>query len=215
VLLVAHRTPATRDACERIAAAGAQVFEADVQVDAHDRIVVSHYLQFGKYLHRDNWRIRWHTQRTRDPRLADISAIVPDGCRILLDLKESAPARRARLVAALVAALPDRERFRVCGPVADDLDELRAAGFRTWRTARDPRDLSGLLADGALPDEAVSIRHSLLSPQVVDQLHERVPSVVAWTVNALPRARQLQAMGVDGVTTDRAEILAAMSTSAN
>jgi glycerophosphoryl diester phosphodiesterase len=215
VLLVAHRTPATRAACEQVAAAGAQVFEADVQVDAQGRIVVSHYLPFGRYLHRDNWRVRWHTRRIRDPQLADISAIVPDDCLILLDLKESAPAGRARLVAALMAALPDRDRFRVCGHRAADLAELRAAGFGTWRTARDARELSALLADGALPDQAVSIRHSLLSPGLVDDLHQRVPTVVAWTVNGLARARRLQAMGVDGLTTDRSPILSAMSTAAN
>jgi glycerophosphoryl diester phosphodiesterase len=215
VLLVAHRTPATRAACERLATAGAQLFEADVQIDAQDRVVVSHYLQFGRFLHRDNWRVRWHTGRIRDPQLADVNGVVPAGCRVLLDLKESRPERRARLVAALIETLADRDRFRICGHLSDDLDELREAGFRTWRTARDPSELAGLLADGALPDEAVSIRHSLLSPRLVEQLHDRVPSIVAWTVNGLNRARQLQAMGVDGVTTDRAAILAAMSTAAN
>jgi glycerophosphoryl diester phosphodiesterase len=215
MLLVAHRTPATRAACEQLAAAGAQLFEADVQIDADDRVVVSHYLQFGRFLHRDNWRVRWHTGRSRDPRLTDVSEVVPAGCGVLLDLKESRPQRRARLVSALIETLPDRRRFVVCGHLTDDLDELRDAGFRTWRTARDPRELSVLLADGALPDAAVSIRHSLLSPRIVEQLHERVPSIVAWTVNGVERAKQLQAMGVDGVTTDRAAILAAMSASAN
>lgn len=211
MLLVAHRTPATRAACAQVAAAGARVFEADVQVDEQDRVVVSHYLEFGPFLHRDNWRIRWHTGATRDPRLPDVVARVPEDCLVLLDLKETRPHRRARLVSALVESLPDPSRYRVCGHLADDLDVVRNAGFRTWRTARSGRELAELLADGRLPDEAVSIRHSLLGSRVVDQLHERTPTVVAWTVNDVSRAHRLSAMGVDGVTTDRTAVLHALS----
>jgi glycerophosphoryl diester phosphodiesterase len=218
VLLVAHRTPPTRAACERIAAAGARVFEVDVQVGrgaAHDRVVVSHYLDFGRFMHRDNWRVRWHTGAVRDPALADVVALVPEDCLVLLDMKESRPERRARLVAALIESLPDLARFRVCGHIAEDLEAVRAAGFGTWRTARDSRDLAAVLTGGRLPDEGVSIRHTLLTPRVVEQLHERTPTVVAWTVNSLPRAQQLRAMGVDGITTDRAAILHGMSSTAH
>ncbi|HZC69784.1 MAG TPA: glycerophosphodiester phosphodiesterase [Jatrophihabitans sp.] len=215
MLLVAHRTPATREACERVAAAGAQVFEADVQVDEHGQIVVSHYLPIGRVLHRDNWRFRWHTGAVRDPLLTDVIARVPERCLILLDLKERIPARCARLTSALIESFPDRSRFRVCGHLDDDLDTVRRAGFRTWRTARDPRELAALMADGRLPDDAVSIRHRLLTPGVLDRLHDQVPSVIAWTVNDVPRARQLRAMGVEGVTTDRLAVLGELSGTLN
>jgi glycerophosphoryl diester phosphodiesterase len=217
VLLVAHRTPATRAACEQLASAGARVFEADVQVDDRERIVVSHYLPLGRggLVQRDNWRVRWHTGAARDPRLSDVTSLVPEGCLVLLDLKEKAPDRRARLIAALIDALPDRSRFRVCGTRPDDLDAVRSAGFRTWRTARDARELAPLLADGELPDDAVSIRHSLLTRDVLDQLHDRTPTVVAWTVNSLERARALRGLGVDGLTTDRTAVLRALSAIAN
>jgi glycerophosphoryl diester phosphodiesterase len=207
VLLVAHRTPATRAACAQVAAAGARVFETDLQVGRQGEVVVSHYLPFGGVLQRDNWRIRWHAGAARDPRLVDVVQLVPDDCLVLLDLKEKAAARRARLIAALIDALPDRARFRVCGGHPEDLDALRAAGFRTWRTARNARELAAVLAGRGLPDDAVSIRHSLLTPVVLDRLHECAPTVVAWTVNGVPRARQLRAIGVDGVTTDSTAVL--------
>lgn len=207
MILVAHRTPDTREGCEHLAAAGAQVFEADVQVNDRNRVVVSHYLPLGSVLHRDNWRIRWHTRAVRDPLLADVVARVPEPCQILLDLKEKTPARRARLIAALVESLPERSRFRVCGHLDDDLDAARRAGFRTWRTARNSGELAALLAAGPLSDDAVSIRHLLVTAPVLDRLHERTRSVVAWTVNDVARARQLRAMGVDGVTTDRRAVL--------
>jgi|SRR5919197_1987975 glycerophosphoryl diester phosphodiesterase len=215
VLLIAHRTPATREACERVAAAGAQVFEADVQVDERGRIVVSHYLPFGRVLHRDNWRFRWHTGAAHDPLLTDVIARVPEQCLILVDLKEKTPGRRARLISGLIDAFPDRARFRVCGHREDDLEAVRRAGFRTWRTAGDPRELAALLADGRLPDDAVSIRHRLLTRDVVDRLHAQTPNVIAWTVNDVIRARQLRAMAVDGVTTDRTAVLTELSSSAN
>jgi glycerophosphoryl diester phosphodiesterase len=209
VLVVAHRTPSSRSACERLAAAGAQVFEADVQIDAHDRIVVSHFLPFGRYglVQRDNWRLRWHSAAARDPQLLAVAAIVPDQCLVLLDLKEKATDRRARLVSAIAGSLADRTRFRVCGPCADDLAQLRDAGFRTWRTVGDRRELATVLAEGRLADDAVTVRQSLLDAHVVDRLHEAVPAVVAWTVNDRGRAGQLRGLRVDGVTTDRVAIM--------
>jgi glycerophosphoryl diester phosphodiesterase len=213
VILVAHRTPATRAGCEQVAAAGASVFEADVQVDDAGAVVVTHYLRFGVggRFERDNWRVRWHTGRARDPRLAEVTGIVPADCLVLLDLKERRPERRARLVAALIDSLPDRSRFRVCGHPEADMAALRVAGFRTWRSVGNSRHLAAVLAEDRLPDDAVSIRHSLLTARVLDRLHDRVPKVVAWTVNSVGRAAQLRALGVDGVTTDNIGVLQSVS----
>lgn len=217
MILVAHRTPATRAECERVARAGAKIFEADVQLDAAGSVVVSHFLPFGAAgrLQRDNWRVRWHTRAVRDPRLADLTAIVPEDCRVLLDLKERRAERRADLIRALVDTLPDRSRFVVCGHPVEDINALRGAGFRTWRTAGSSRQLAALLADGPLPDEAATVRHSLLRRDVVDRLHERVGAVVAWTVNSPARAGQLRAMGVDGVTTDRCAVMQLLAHGSN
>lgn len=217
MILVAHRTPATRAGCERVAAAGAGVFEADVQIDDDGALVVTHYLPFGVggRFERDNWRLRWHTGRLRDPRLAEVTDIVPADCLVLLDLKERRPDRRARLVAALIDALPDRSRFVVCGHPEEDVAALRGAGFRTWRSVGSRRHLAAVLAVDRLPDDAVTIRHSLLNVRTLDGLRERVPQVVAWTVNSVGRARDLRALGVDGVTTDRTAVLQLLSAIAN
>jgi glycerophosphoryl diester phosphodiesterase len=197
--------------------AGARIFEVDVQVDGDDRIVVSHYFPVGRsgLLQRYNWRVRWHTSARRDPRLDELDAHVPAGCHILLDLKEKTPDRRARLRDALIDALPHRERFHACGPHEDDLAQLRTAGFRTWRTVRTPREIQAVLDAEKLPDDAVTIRHTLVTPTLLDRLHQIVPSVVVWTVNNVGRAEQLQAMGVDGVTTDRVAIMHALSRPTN
>lgn len=204
--LVAHRTPTDRAACARLAAAGASVFEVDVQLAA-GRLVASHYhpLRRLRWVERDNWRLRWHG--IADPLLADVDAAVPADRVLLLDLKARGSQERRRLVTALAAALPGRDRYRVCTSEPDDLAALRAAGFPTWRTVGDPADLAAVLAVPALPDAAVTVRHTLLDAGVVARLHERVATVVAWTVNDVRRAAQLRDLGVDGVTTDRTEVL--------
>jgi glycerophosphoryl diester phosphodiesterase len=213
VILVAHRTPTTRAGCERLAAAGATVFEADVQLDDHGAVIVSHYLPLGANgrVERDNLRLRWHAGRARDPRLADIVDLVPADRRVLLDLKERHAARRTRLVAALADELPDRSRFVVCGHPEADVAALRAAGFATWRSVGNRRHVAATLAAGRLPDAAVTIRHSLLDRGLLDRLRGVVPQVVVWTVNGLGRARELQSLGVDGVTTDSPSVLAELS----
>jgi glycerophosphoryl diester phosphodiesterase len=216
VLLVAHRTPASPEACRRLAEAGANVFEVDVQVDSGDHIVVSHYQPLGRFarLQRDNWRLRWYSAAGRDPRLRDIDALVPEHCRVLLDLKERAPAGRARLVAAIADQLPDRARFVVSSPRPDDLAALRHAGFGTWRSVGDAGQLASVLAGPALDDDAITIRHTLLDSSVLRQLRERAPAVICWTVNARRRAMALRELGVAGVTTDSRPVLRALAASA-
>jgi len=217
VILVAHRTPVSRAACEQLVDAGATMFEADVQVGADGSVVVTHYLQWlaAGRVERDNWRLRWHTGRAGDPRLADIAEFIPQRCQVLLDLKERAPERRARLVAALLDALPDKARFVVCGHPLTDVDALRAGGFRTWRSIGNARHLAAALAEPRLPDEAITIRHTLIRPALLERLRERVPQIVAWTVNSPGRARKLQARGVDGITTDSVAVMHEFSTFPN
>lgn len=213
MILVAHRTPPTRAACAQLAEAGASVFEADVQVDRAGSVVVSHYLAFGAggRVQRDNWRLRWHTAGARDLRLAELVELLPDGCQVLLDLKERAAERRARLVGALADLPADRARFVVCGHPAEDVATLRAAGFRTWRSVGNPRQLAAVLGGGPVPDEAVTVRHTLITRAVLDRLHERVPQVVAWTVNSTRRADRLRRLGVAGVTTDSIAVLRSLA----
>jgi glycerophosphoryl diester phosphodiesterase len=204
MLLVAHRTPRTPDACAAFAAAGAWCFEVDVQL-RDDRVVASHFLPFLRvrgWFEHDGRRFRWRGGPPFDPDLDDVLARVPDDRLILVDPKETDPRRRARLVDALAERLPQRDRFRVSTDDADDLARYRAAGFRTWRTLKTPADLSAA-CDGDLADDAVSVRHSLLTAGTVAALHRMSRPVVAWTVNDAGRARDLRDLGVDAITTDR------------
>jgi glycerophosphoryl diester phosphodiesterase len=214
MLLIAHRTPPTAAGCAELAAAGAGAFEIDVQL-VGGRLVVSHYVTLSRvpgWVEHDNWKFRVRGQGPRDLSFHEVVALVPAGCLVLLDPKLPRGADSVRLADALAAAVTEHDRFRVSTASPDDLDRYRGAGFRTWRTVDDRRQLETVLAGGALPDEGISIRHWRLAADVVVRLHERAPEVIAWTVNDPARARRLAGYGVDGITTDSRAVLNALNT---
>jgi hypothetical protein len=206
---IAHRAPADPARCAELAALGAEVFEIDVQAFATD-LVSSHFLPVHPRVprvRRDRRSFTWRRRTAVEIDLAAAVAAVPDSARILLDLKTDTGQAALGLVDLLIAADPDRERCLVSTKGWHTLEALRAGGFRTWRTIADARALATVLAGPALSDDAVTVRHGLLTAEVVGRLRERVPAVMCWTVNDVQRARAVVAAGVDGVTSDSAEVL--------
>jgi glycerophosphoryl diester phosphodiesterase len=53
----------------------------------------------------------------------------------------------------------------------------------------------------------VSIRHTVLSGDIVARLHGEGLQVFAWTVNTRHRAEELLSWGVDGLISDDLEVL--------
>jgi len=209
VLLIAHRTPHTAQGASRLAVAGAEVFEFDVQLGRAGEPVVSHYrpLPGLRLVERDNWRVRpavTRRQRSADPTLATAMAALPEGCTALYDIKEPVPGRRAGLIALLPPG------GLVSSPDAADLALARSAGLRTWLSIGRPARLAATLAAGPRDDQAVTVRHTLLERQTIARLHQLVPQVIAWTVNDVDRALRLRDAGVDGITTDSPDVLAAL-----
>ncbi len=212
MILVAHRTPTTADGCARLADAGATMFETDVQL-AGDTLVVSHFMPVRwtrGLVRQDNGRFRLRHGPPFDPTLADTLDRVPAHCRILLDPKETRPDRRRRLVRALADALPDRSRFVVSTGDLGDLQAFRQAGFATWRTLKFAGEVRRVAGEERLPERGASVRHTALDRGGIAALHEVVDTIVAWTVNDVDRARELRELGVDGVTTDRYEVMTAL-----
>jgi glycerophosphoryl diester phosphodiesterase len=160
---------------------------------------------------RDNGRFRVRNGPPFDPTLADALERIPAHCRVLLDPKETRPERRRRLVRALAEALPDRARFVVSTGDLEDLMAFRDAGFETWRTLKQPDEVRRVAAGHPLPERGTSVRHTALDAAGVAALHRVTDAVVAWTVNDVRRARELRDLGVDGVTTDRPEVMAALA----
>ena len=213
MLAIAHRTPATRERCAALGAAGATVFEIDVQTIGED-LVVSHYLPVHPRLprvRRDRTRFTVRRRGRLEPALAAAIEALPDGAEILLDLKvDRGPAAHA-LVERIVATGPDPARCYASTKGWETLPALAAAGYRTWRTIGDATALAAALAMPELPDHAVTVRHTLLTAEVMTKLRDLVPRVMTWTVNDPARARQVIELGVDGVTTDSADVLRLVS----
>lgn len=210
---IAHRAPADPARCAALAAAGASIFEIDVQAFAH-LLVSSHFLPVHPLLGRVRRDRRSFTVRHRTPAEIDLAraiAAVPDGARILLDLKCDVGQPASDLVDRLAEAGLDRDRCLVSTKGWHTLPALRAAGFRTWRTVADTTTLAAVLGGPPLPDDAVTVRHSLLTAEVVARLREKVPAVMCWTVNDPRRAADLVAAGVDGVTSDSIDVVRAVA----
>jgi hypothetical protein len=209
LLAIAHRTPATRERCAALGAAGASVFEIDVQT-LGEELVVSHYLPVHPLVprvRRDRTRLTLRRRGRDEVALAATVESLPPGTEILLDLKVDRGAAAHALVEHLVAAGPDPARCYASTKGWATLPDLAAAGFRTWRTIADRATLAAALAMPEIPDHAVTVKHTLLTADVVAALHERVPHVMTWTVNDPARAREVIGFGVDGVTTDSSEVL--------
>ncbi|HUR74296.1 MAG TPA: glycerophosphodiester phosphodiesterase [Sporichthya sp.] len=209
VLAIAHRTPATPERCAALGAAGATVFEIDVQTVGED-LVVSHYLPVHPLLprvRRDRTRFTVRRRGRLEPALAATIEALPPGAEVLLDLKvDTGPAAHA-LVERIAATGPDPARCYASTKGWATLPALAAAGYRTWRTIGNAAALAAALAMPELPDHAVTVRHTLLSGEVVAKLRERGPRVMTWTVNDPTRAREVLSYGVDGVTTDSVAVL--------
>ncbi len=209
MLAIAHRAPASPEACARLAGLGVRVFEIDVQV-LGEQLVVSHFLPLHPLVPRVR-RDRWgFTTRPRSEREIDLSAAVaavPAEVELLLDLKNDRGEKAAELAHAVLGAGLDPARCHVSTKGWHVLRLLREQGFRTWRSVGDAAALAAVRGAAPVPDHAVTVRHSLLSAEVVDELQSGGTQVMAWTVNDLRRARQLAAFGVDGITSDSVEVL--------
>ena len=208
MLLIAHRSPSSADFCAFLRDCGAGVFELDIQAAA-DGPVVSHFLRVTPLLPQlrcDGRAVRWGPVGAGAERLSAAMDRIPAGGEVLLDLKDDT-GRRGRALADLVLRSDlDPARCYVSSRQWSVLPVLRRAGFRTWRTVSGSRDVARVLDGPSTADDAVTVRHRLLGDGMVDRLRRRGGQVIAWTVNDPDRAAALVDAGVDGITSDRAEV---------
>jgi hypothetical protein len=188
---------------------GVSVFEIDVQ--AIDGVLVSsHFLPLGGVgrLRRDGWSLTVRRRHAREIELARAVALIPEPARVLLDLKTDVGEAALELVDRVAAdGGLNPQRCVVSTKGWHTLDALRGHGYPTWRTIADAGALATVLAGPPVPDSAVTVRHGLLSADVVARLHAVGTPVMTWTVNDPARAAELIGFGVDGVTSDSDEVL--------
>ncbi|MGW6771947.1 glycerophosphodiester phosphodiesterase [Streptomyces sp. NPDC055037] len=138
-----------------------------------------------------------------------LTAPDPDGTRFMVDLP-GATEESVRTIIGTVRDCDAAERVYYCaGPGA--MLAVRAADARaeiamTWTTLAPPRP--ALLA--AVRPRWLNYRFGLVSRELADRDHRDGLLVSAWTADTRRSMRRLIAHGVDSVTTNRIDVLAAL-----
>lgn len=168
------------------------------------------------YRHRDGSAHRFRGKGVRVPVFEEVVASFP-GVRIVVDLKEDAvvgPLARLVVRAGLaerliVGSFSDAriERFRELtgGRVPTSTGALLS---RRWLVSSRLRRLGGGDPSALqLPLQMRGIR--VVDERLVETAHEAGLQVHVWTVNDVEAAARLFAMGVDGIVTDRPDLMLA------
>jgi glycerophosphoryl diester phosphodiesterase len=225
-LAIAHRGGAglaaenTLEAFRRAYALGLRYLETDVRRSADGALVAFHDTRLGRVTGRPG-RVRRATlsQLTALPvlgggavlPLADLLAAFPDSC-LLVDVKEAAVVEPlARLLASTGATA------RVCAAAARGrwLRALRELTGPDLCTALSWRDLVHLAARprgryGEAGFAHVPLRLGrvpVFRDDLVHRAHDAGVRVIVWTVNDPDTMHRLLDHGVDGIITDRPDLL--------
>lgn len=205
LLAIAHRSGNTVAGLQEALAAGVDLVECDVHA-YRGRLEVRHHRSMGglPFL----WDRDGVVPRSRrEPvELADLVAALGDDHRLMIDLKGVHPRLAPKVARLLREASPGRS-LTVCTKAWWMLDAFDLPVHRVL-SAASRRGLRRLLARvDAEPVHGVSVRLSLLTTEVVADLHRGTDLVMAWPVDtpeALSRARRV---GADAVISKDLDLL--------
>ncbi|HXF02350.1 MAG TPA: glycerophosphodiester phosphodiesterase [Arthrobacter sp.] len=153
------------------------------------------------------------------PTFEELLAAWPDVC-LNVDVKDMTAADElARLIEAygahdrvLVASFSDRRRFRVLRglrrPVAGSPGVYATAGIYLLGFVGMAKLLARLLRVHAVQVPVTYGRFTVVTPGFVRRCHRAGLQVHVWTINERSEMQRLLALGVDGLISDRADILA-------
>jgi glycerophosphoryl diester phosphodiesterase len=150
------------------------------------------------------------------PTLEEFVAWAQGRCAVMADMKCEGDGVEAKVAAAL-APLPPEAKL-VPGAGAKSRRRFRAADpalpLSLTLSVRENRLLDDAAFATLLPvieTEAVTWEYPLLTPARVAALRERGLRVFAWTVDDLPTMRRLRDLGVDGLISNRPDLLAGIA----
>jgi glycerophosphoryl diester phosphodiesterase len=210
IIRCAHGAGNSRRALQLALDAGVDLVEVDVWY-ANGRLHARHERAVWRLpVIYDKWRVELRPELFS---LTDLLFLVGDHARVLVDVKGANP-RLPSAIAAAVRSADAAGRVAICGqywPVLDAiareeprLDLYHSLGqrkhFAIYRQATPQPD--GVRVAG------VSALHKLLTEADVRLFQARGLRVIAWTVNKAAEAGKLADWGVDGITSDRLDLLA-------
>jgi hypothetical protein len=206
--VIAHRSGNDLADLRRAQQLGLPVVEADLHLYA-GRIEVRHLKTVGPVpLLWDRWKLAppW----TPKLGLAALLAAVRPGTELMLDLK-GRDARLTALVAAELAEHAPGVPVTICARHWPLLETVAAIpGARPVHSVGARHQLQALRRrfEGRLLD-GVSIHRKLLDAATVRDLRRRAGLVMAWPVQTREHVRELVAWGVQGLITERPELVGA------
>jgi glycerophosphoryl diester phosphodiesterase len=203
--LVAHRAGNDLDLLRAAERLGVALVEADLRL-FHGRVEVRHLKTVGPL------PLLWDRSQLANPLaprlvLDDLLAATNSRTELMLDLKGRRRALSDEVLARVAPLLPER-RVTVCARAWRLLEPFEdLPGVRVVHSVGSERELRALLRLGrARRLQGISIHERLLTPATVAELRGVADVVMTWPANAAARARELVAMGVDGLITDRLDI---------
>ena len=204
--VVAHRAGNCLDRLRDAERLGVALVEADVRL-FHGRPEVRHLKTVGPLpFYWDRWALASPFRRSLV--LGEILRASTGRSELMLDLKGSKQ-RLADVVRSEIGPYLPNRRFTVCARSWDLLDTFDGLPVRRFASVGNRRQLHGLLrrfADTGV--DGVSIHERLLDAKVVAELRSVAGLVLTWPVDAPARARELLRMGVDGLISDHAGVIA-------
>ncbi len=156
------------------------------------------------------WYIKLQTSRLP---LEDVLTRARGKRRLLLDVKTGIREREeafARTLAKLVERTGMQDEVIFCGRAWSLLRRLPqlCPGLTIYYTINSPSqfpDFEALVMDDPVP--GVCLRHTLIDEPLLQHLKALGITIYTWSINDLPRAHELLDMGVDGIISDRLELL--------
>jgi len=205
MLAIAHRSGNTVAGLREALAAGVDLVEADVHA-YRGRLEVRHLRSMGglPFL----WDREGVVRRRPHHRLvlAELVEALGDDHRLMIDLKGVHP-RLASKVARLLRESSPEHSLSVCTKSWWMLDAFDVPVKRVLSAAtrRGMSRLRSRVAAG--PVDGVSVRLSLLNPQVVDELHRGTDLVMAWPVDTPEALAEARRAGADAVISKDLDLL--------
>jgi len=206
VLAVAHRAGNDLETLREAARLGADIIEADVHLH-RGRLEVRHQKALGPL----PWLWdKWELYPATFPRLLldELMDALPAGTPVMLDIKGVGRAG-AEVARALHARSPDHPLL-VCARWWPSVLPFRDVPWaQVLLSARGRTELARLrrrLRTGTAP-HGVSVHLSMLTPELVAEIKERVPMVLTWPVDDPASLEEAHRVGVDGVITKDLDIL--------
>jgi glycerophosphoryl diester phosphodiesterase len=210
LVTIAHGAGNEPHLLQRALDSGVDMVEADV------------WAQGGRLLLRHDHKLpllpilidQWHLRRDRTHvTLEELLELAGTRSRLFLDIK-SAGQEATLAVLDTLRRHRIEENTEVCSKHWGVVATLREAGadFPLFHSANNGRRLRSFLRLLGRPDSPVglSIRHNLLSEGLVSSLKQRGVRIYAWIVRERARADTLMRWGIDGITSDDFELLAAI-----